>query len=63
MTGKEFARRLERTGWHLLRINGSHHLYEKHGRQEKISVPVHGNRELKKGLLRHLEKVASGGAE
>jgi predicted RNA binding protein YcfA (HicA-like mRNA interferase family) len=27
--GKEFARMVERRGWQLLRVNGSHHIYEK----------------------------------
>ncbi len=60
MTGKEFAKRLERDDWRLLRVNGSHHIYEKEGRTEKISVPIHGSRELKKGLLRYLTKIADG---
>jgi predicted RNA binding protein YcfA (HicA-like mRNA interferase family) len=27
LSGKEFVRLLERHGWRLLRINGSHHIY------------------------------------
>ncbi len=27
ITGKQFARVLERNGWELLRVNGSHHIY------------------------------------
>ncbi|MGQ0761543.1 MAG: type II toxin-antitoxin system HicA family toxin [Acidobacteriota bacterium] len=29
ISGKDFARLLERHGWSLLRINGSHHIYGK----------------------------------
>ncbi len=29
VSGKEFARILERYGWTLLRVNGSHHIYGK----------------------------------
>jgi len=57
--GKEFAKLLERRGWELRRISGSHHVYAKAGSVERISVPVHGNAPLKIGLLRHLMKVAS----
>jgi predicted RNA binding protein YcfA (HicA-like mRNA interferase family) len=57
ISGKEFARILERHGWELRRISGSHHIYTKTGRQERISLPIHGNGALKIGLLRHLMKL------
>ncbi len=56
--GKEFARLLERKGWELKRIKGSHHVYVKYGNPARISVPIHGNQPLKIGLLRHLMKLA-----
>lgn len=49
---------LEKRGWILLRINGSHHILGKPGRVERISVPVHGQVVLKAGLLRHAMKIA-----
>jgi predicted RNA binding protein YcfA (HicA-like mRNA interferase family) len=58
VSGKEFARVLERHGWSLLRVVGSHHVYGKAGNPARISVPIHGNRPLKIGLLRHLLNVA-----
>ncbi len=58
VSGKAFARILEKNGWELARIRGSHHVYIKEGRIERISVPVHGNRPLKAGLLKHFLKVA-----
>ena len=58
ISGKEFCRILERAGWQLKRINGSHHNFGKPGHIERISVPVHGNKPLKLGLARHLMKVA-----
>jgi predicted RNA binding protein YcfA (HicA-like mRNA interferase family) len=57
-SGREFIRLLERRGWQLLRINGSHHIFGKAGSTLRLSVPVHGNRPLKIGLLRHLAKLA-----
>jgi predicted RNA binding protein YcfA (HicA-like mRNA interferase family) len=56
--GKDFARLLERHGWQLRRINGSHHIFTKSGNPARISVPVHGNENLKSGLLHHLLKLA-----
>jgi predicted RNA binding protein YcfA (HicA-like mRNA interferase family) len=58
LTGKELCRILEREGWSLLRIQGSHHIYGKPGSRVRHSVPVHGNQALKVGLLRHLLKQA-----
>ncbi|HEY7998143.1 MAG TPA: type II toxin-antitoxin system HicA family toxin [Pseudolabrys sp.] len=58
IAGREFARMIERRGWQLLRVNGSHHIYGKTGSTVRLSVPIHGNRPLKTGLLRHLAKLA-----
>jgi predicted RNA binding protein YcfA (HicA-like mRNA interferase family) len=58
VTGKQFAKLLEREGWRLLRVNGSHHIYGKVDNEAKLSVPIHGNSALKVGLLRHLAKLA-----
>jgi predicted RNA binding protein YcfA (HicA-like mRNA interferase family) len=58
VSGREFARIIERRGWTLLRISGSHHIYGKTGSIVRLSIPIHGNAELKRGLLRHLLKQA-----
>ena len=58
VSGKELAKILERHGWRLLRVTGSHHIYGKEGSIIRLSVPVHGNTTLKTGLLRHLLKLA-----
>jgi predicted RNA binding protein YcfA (HicA-like mRNA interferase family) len=58
VTGKEFARMLERNGWTLLRIKGSHHIYGKEGSKVRISVPIHSNKPLKGGLVRHFLSIA-----
>ncbi len=57
ISGNEFASMLKKAGWKLARINGSHHIYVKEDREERISVPIHGNKPLKIGLLNHLLKV------
>lgn len=58
VSGKELAGLLERHGWALLRIHGSHHIYGKSGSIVRLSVPIHGNKPLKIGLLKHLLKMA-----
>lgn len=57
-SGRDFARIIERHGWRLLRVHGSHHIYGKLGSVVRLSIPIHGNRPLKIGLLRHLIKLA-----
>ena len=37
---------------------GSHHIYGKPGMDVRLSVPIHGNDDLKAGLARHLAKLA-----
>jgi predicted RNA binding protein YcfA (HicA-like mRNA interferase family) len=57
VSGRDFARMVERRGWTLLRINGSHH----NGMTVstvRLSIPIHGNQALKRGLLRYLAKLA-----
>ncbi|MGQ0740665.1 MAG: type II toxin-antitoxin system HicA family toxin [Bacteroidota bacterium] len=58
ISGKDFCKLLEKKGWVLARINGSHHVYTKQGTVYRISVPVHKNKDLKAGLLRSLMKIA-----
>ena len=58
VSGKEFSRLLERKGWQLMRISGSHHIYGKNGCRERISVPIHSGQSLKQGMLAYFLKVA-----
>jgi predicted RNA binding protein YcfA (HicA-like mRNA interferase family) len=57
-SGKQFAKLVERFGWNLLRVNGSHHIYGKPGSTVRLSIPVHASQPLKRGLLVHLAKLA-----
>ncbi len=49
MTGKELLKLLKQNGWQVERINGSHHTLKKG--TETLTVPIHGNTDVKKGLL------------
>jgi predicted RNA binding protein YcfA (HicA-like mRNA interferase family) len=58
VSGKKLARALERYGWSLFRVQGSHYIYGKLGSIVRLSVPIHGDQPLKIGLLHHLLKMA-----
>jgi predicted RNA binding protein YcfA (HicA-like mRNA interferase family) len=49
---------LEARGWTLQRIKGSHRIYSKPGKHKIISVPVHGDRDLKPGLAIRIARDA-----
>ena len=55
-TSKEVIKKLLKDGWKLKTIKGSHHKYEKNG---QIVIVPHHNKEIKKGLLKNLEKQTS----
>jgi predicted RNA binding protein YcfA (HicA-like mRNA interferase family) len=56
ITGKDLYRRLSDAGWTLKRIKESHHIFGKTGEWKIISVPVHGNQEIKLGLANRIAK-------
>ena len=58
LSGRAFARLIEKRGWSLLRVSGSHHIYGKPGEPARLSVPMHGAKPLKAGLQSHLAKLA-----
>ncbi len=58
ISGKDLAKAVEKRGWVLLRVHGSHHIYGRSGSIVRLSIPIHGNKPLKLGLQRHLMKAA-----
>jgi predicted RNA binding protein YcfA (HicA-like mRNA interferase family) len=46
---------LERNGWSLARISGSHHIFEKAG-SKLLSIPVHRGK-VKPAYVRQVEKT------
>ena len=52
VSGKTMCRALERKGWRLVRVDGSHHQYLSPSGRTKVTVPVHGNKTLKPGTQR-----------
>lgn len=57
VTGKQFARILQRHGWALDRTKGSHYIYKKPGEFATVTVPIHGNQDLRTGTLASLLKA------
>jgi len=49
---------LDGKGWRLARVTGSHHIYVRQGSNLRITVPIHGNQDLKTGLQRAIMKLA-----
>ena len=56
MSGKDFVKKLMQDGWELDRVHGSHHIMRKNG--STLSVPVHKNEDLDKGIYSQLLKKA-----
>ena len=54
MTGKEVIAKLKAAGWTVSRVHGSHHILTKGG--QAVPVPVHGNKDLKPGLLAAIQR-------
>ena len=50
MDGKELVKILKKNGWILDRVSGSHHIMIKEGKRA-VPVPVHGSKDLPKGLI------------
>jgi predicted RNA binding protein YcfA (HicA-like mRNA interferase family) len=53
ISGKELIRLLEKLGFEVIRIDGSHHRI-KHPDGRVTTVPVHKNEDLPKGLVRKI---------
>ena len=53
ISGKDLIKVLEKMGFVIVRINGSH-FRMKHGDGRVTTVPVHKNEDLPKGLLRKI---------
>ncbi|MGD2179615.1 type II toxin-antitoxin system HicA family toxin [Lusitaniella coriacea LEGE 07167] len=44
ISGKRLCKVVERKGWVLKRVTGSHHIYAKAGVEKILSIPVHRSR-------------------
>jgi predicted RNA binding protein YcfA (HicA-like mRNA interferase family) len=51
VNGKLVIAALEKDGWYVKRVRGSHHVLRHPSIPDAIPVPVHGSRPLKQGTL------------
>ncbi|ALB40585.1 type II toxin-antitoxin system HicA family toxin [Dolichospermum flos-aquae] len=58
VSGKSLCKIVERYGWNLKRITGSHHIYIKEGMSVILSIPIDSNRDLPTGTLGSILKDA-----
>lgn len=53
MRDKDLLKLLQKNGWKVVRVNGSHHILEKDGKIE--TIPIHG-KDVPNGLLNAILK-------
>lgn len=58
VSGKRLARVLEDRGWVFIRSSGSHFVYQDSASGKRVSVPMHGSRDLATGTQRRIMKDA-----
>ncbi len=57
MTGRQLIKIMRQNGWILDRVAGSHHIMVKENRRS-VPVPVHGKKDLPRGLVSTILKQA-----
>ena len=58
VNGKELIKILERQGWYVKRVRGSHHILRHPTIPDALPVPVHGSRPIKWGTLGNILRTA-----
>jgi predicted RNA binding protein YcfA (HicA-like mRNA interferase family) len=61
VSGKEAVRALQKLGFRLDRVEGSHHMMVKDTNPSTVVVPVHGSKPLPKGTLASIIRIARVG--
>jgi predicted RNA binding protein YcfA (HicA-like mRNA interferase family) len=55
LNGRQVVRALERGGFEVLRVSGSHHILARPGvAGSRVIVPIHGSRDLLPGTVRSI---------
>jgi predicted RNA binding protein YcfA (HicA-like mRNA interferase family) len=57
MTSKDVIKRLEREGWYLARVKGSHHQFKHPNKPGRVTVK-HPDSDIPVGTLRSIERQA-----
>lgn len=61
VSGRDAVRALQRLGFRLDRVEGSHHMLIKAGHPRTVVVPVHSSQALPKGTLASIIRIAGMG--
>ena len=62
VSGAKLVKALERAGFTVIRISGSHHVM-RHPDGRTVVVPVHAGRDMPKGTLRNILAIIGMSAE
>jgi predicted RNA binding protein YcfA (HicA-like mRNA interferase family) len=62
VTGAQVVRALERTGFEMVRVSGSHRVM-RHADGRSVVVPVHAGRDMPKGTLRNILAIIGMSAD
>ncbi|WP_323859039.1 type II toxin-antitoxin system HicA family toxin [Xenorhabdus doucetiae] len=57
MSSEDLIKKIKACGWELVRINGSHHIFEKSGKPFPLVIP-HPRKDIAVGTLNKLLKQA-----
>ncbi len=57
MKPKELMKAVEKDGWQLERVRGSHHIYKHPTKPGRLTIPLH-NTDMKPGTLNQILKAA-----
>ncbi|HEX2431052.1 MAG TPA: type II toxin-antitoxin system HicA family toxin [Aestuariivirgaceae bacterium] len=57
MKAGELIRLLRQAEWIQVRQRGSHRTYKHPDSQHLVTVPMHGSRDLSRGVLRSIERI------
>lgn len=56
-TSREIVKLIEKDGWYLVEVEGSHYQYKHPYKKGKVTIPMH-SKDLKKGLANSILKQA-----
>jgi predicted RNA binding protein YcfA (HicA-like mRNA interferase family) len=61
VSGKEAVRALQKLGFRLDRVEGSHHMMVRENHPSVVVVPIHSSKPLPKGTLASIIRIARVG--
>jgi predicted RNA binding protein YcfA (HicA-like mRNA interferase family) len=58
MKAREIIRMIEKDGWYFHSLKGSHAQYKHPMKQGRVTVPIHGSKDLSKSVVQSILKQA-----